>query len=181
MAAKNRKDNSKIKIVIVAVMLLLILLLLIIITKRKKPVTPENMEKATIEYEEKRNQQIVVDLSDKSEQERMQYYCGNFFKLLDSNNYEKAYELLYSDYKENYFPILNNFKKYVKDYFPSDFGISYTNIERLGDIYVLMVTVKDTVNGSYGKNFDMYVVLKENSLNDYVLSFSRDSAVREEE
>ena len=44
-----------------------------------------------------------------------------------------------------------------------------------------MVSVKDTVNGSYGHNFDMYVVLKENELNDYDISFSRNSAVGEEE
>lgn len=134
-----------------------------------------------MKYQEKRNEEIVVDLSDKSEQERMQYYCGEFFKLIDNKAYEKAYELLYSEYKENYFPNFNNFKKYIQDYFPDDFGLAYENIERLGDIYVLMVSVKDTVNGSYGKNFDMYVVLKENSLNNYVISFSRDSAVGEEE
>ena len=88
-------------------------------------------------------------------------------------------------YKENFFPTLDNFKKYFIDYFPSDFSLDYTNIERLGSIYVMWVSVKDTVNGSrYGKNFDMNVVVQENDLNDFVISFSRDSAVnntREEE
>lgn len=183
MAAKrSKKSNSKLNIVIIAVVLILILVFLIIISRRKEfPSNPEEMAKADAEYQEKRDEGIKKDLYNKSEQERMQYYCANFFQLVDSNNYEKAYELLYGDYKENYFPTLNNFKRYFQENFPSDFALSYTNIERLGDIYVLMVSVKDTVNGSYGHNFDMYVVLQENELNDYVLSFSRNSAVGEEE
>ena len=115
------------------------------------------------------------------------------YSLLSSNIFFKsgsysslqAYALLYTDYKENFFPTLDNFKKYFIDYFPSDFSLDYTNIERLGSIYVMWVSVKDTVNGSrYGKNFDMNVVVQENDLNDFVISFSRDSAVnntREEE
>jgi hypothetical protein len=108
----------------------------------------------------------------------MTYYTAEFFKLIDSKNYEEAYKLLYDDYKENFFPTEANFEKYFKDYFPDDFSLDYTNIERLGSIYVLWVSVKDTVNGStYGHNFSMYVVIQENNLNDYVLSFSRNSAV----
>ena len=126
-----------------------------------------------------------ADLSGMSEQERMTYYCAEFFKKIDNGLYEEAYALLYTDYKENFFPTLDNFKKYFIDYFPSDFSLDYTNIERLGSIYVMWVSVKDTVNGSrYGKNFDMNVVVQENDLNDFVISFSRDSAVnntREEE
>ena len=45
----------------------------------------------------------------------------------------------------------------------------------------MWVSVSDIVNGTkYGHNFNMYVVLKENALNDFVISFSRDSAVDEE-
>jgi hypothetical protein len=42
----------------------------------------------------------------------------------------------------------------------------------------MWVSVSDTVNGAkYGHNFSMNVVIQENDLNDYVISFSRDSAV----
>lgn len=181
-AKKNKKKNLKLAIII-AIVLILILILLIVITRKgkKAPQTTEELAKIDAEYQEKRNEEIRRDLYGKTEQERMQYYCANFFRLIDSNNYEKAYELLYSDYKENYFPNINNFKRYFQEYFPSDFGLAYNNMERLGDIYVLRVTVKDTVNGSFGHNFDMYVVIKENAVNDYVISFSRNSAVEVEE
>lgn len=178
---RNNKNTTQLKIAIVAVSLILVLLILILLSRNKNVTSPTSLEKANIEYLEQQNEERVADLSGRTEQERMQYYCANFFKLIDSNQYEEAYQLLYSDYKENYFPTLNNFKKYFKEYFPEDFGLSYTNIERLGDIYVLNVNVSDTVNGSYGHNFSLYVVIKENALNDYVISFSRNSAVGEEE
>ena len=181
MAISNKK-NSKKKIVIVLVTLILLLIILLLLVVRGKEDTVSNeSEKADIEYVEKRKEEKAVDLSDKNEQQRMQYYCANFFKLIDLENYDEAYKLLYSEYKENFFPTLNNFKQYFKDYFPSDFALSYENMERFGDIYVLTVSLSDTVNGSYGHNFDLYVVIKENSLNDYVISFSRNSAVGEEE
>jgi len=181
--AKNDKYNFKLAIIIVTAVVTIILIGIIILvaTKKTTPMTKEDIEQADIEYKEIRKEEIQKDLYNKSEQERMQYYCANFFKLIDNDNFEEAYKLLYSEYKENFFPNINNFKRYFKEYFPSDFGLAYSNIERLGDIYVLNVSVKDTVNGSYGHNFNMYVVIKENALNDYVISFSRNSAVTEEE
>ena len=180
---KSSYNNTKLKIIISIVILLVLLIILIVMMRKDKPINISEIgiEQADKQYKEQRDLQIRADLSDESEQERIQYYCANFFKLIDTNNYEDAYELLYDIYKENYFPNINNFKRYFKEYFPSDFGLSYNNIERLGDIYVLNVNVKDTVNGSYGKNFNMYVVVKENGLNDYSLSFSRNSAVGGEE
>lgn len=183
MAIRKKKKNNFIPLIIIVVIILL-LCVIIVISKNKRntvPTNPEEIAKINERRQEEKNERVKKDLYGKSEQERMQYYCGEFFKLVDNNSYERAYELLYDTYKENYFPNINNFKRYFEEYFPSDFGLSYTNIERLGDIYVLMVNVKDTVNGSYGKNFDMYVVLKENALNDYDISFSRNSAVREGE
>ena len=185
MASKQKKNdsNTKLKIMIAIVILLVLLVVLIVMMQQSKPkdVSKIGTEQADLQFRQRKDEQLKVDLSKDSEQDRMQYYCAEFFRLIDREQYEQAYELLYDDYKENYFPTLNHFKMYFKEYFPSDFGLSYTNIERLGDIYVLNISVKDTVNGSYGKNFAMYVVLKENGLNDYRLSFSKNSAVGEEE
>ena len=184
MAVKKSKKNPYLMPAIIAIVIIVLLLGVVVISRKQSnnaQMTSEQMAKMEAKEQQEKNEEIRVDLSKKSEQERMQYYCGSFFTLVNNKNYENAYNLLYSDYKENYFPTLANFERYFKENFPSNFALSYTNIERLGDIYVLMVTVKDTVNGSYGHNFDMYVVLKENDLNDYVISFSRNSAVREEE
>lgn len=176
----KKKNNKSRKIIIILIIVLIILVIsLVVLVKRNKSISQPNSEKALLEYKKEQTQRKLEDLSNKNEQERMQAYCADFFRLIDNNDYEEAYKLLYSEYKENYFPTLANFKKYFKDYFPSDFALSYENIERLGDIYVLMVSLSDTVNGSYGHNFKLYVVIKENSLNNYVISFSRNSAVEE--
>lgn len=179
--ARKKKKALKIAIIITILVLILLLAVLLLLNKNSKNKEQTDLEKANIKYLESTNQKIVEDLSGKSEQQRMQYYCASFFKLIDNNNYEEAYKLLYSEYKENFFPTFNNFKRYFEEYFPQDFGLSYSNIERLGDIYVLTVKLTDTVNGSYGHNFDLYVVIQENALNDYVISFSRNSAVNDEE
>lgn len=179
--ARKKKKALKIAIIITILVLILLLAVLLLLNKNSKNKEQTDLEKANIKYLESTNQKIVEDLSGKSEQQRMQYYCASFFKLIDNNNYEEAYKLLYSKYKENFFPTFNNFKRYFEEYFPQDFGLSYSNIERLGDIYVLTVKLTDTVNGSYGHNFDLYVVIQENALNDYVISFSRNSAVNDEE
>lgn len=179
--ARKKKKALKIAIIITILVLILLLTVLLLLNKNFENKEQTDLEKANIKYLESTNQKIVEDLSEKSEQQRMQYYCASFFKLIDNNKYEEAYKLLYSEYKENFFPTFNNFKRYFEEYFPQDFGLLYSNIERLGDIYVLTVKLTDTVNGSYGHNFDLYVVIQENKLNDYVISFSRNSAVDNEE
>lgn len=177
MSKINKRDIKKLKYIILLIFILLIILLISLSKIKNNSNSQLDLEKANLKYKEQIKTKIAEDLSDKTEQQRIQYYCGNFFKLVDNEQYEDAYNLLYSEYKENFFPTYQNFKNYFEDYFPSDFALSYLNIDRLGDIYVLTVGVSDTVNGSYGKNFSLYVVIKENALNDYVISFSRNSAV----
>lgn len=183
MAVKKNK-NPYLKPIIIAVVVIIVLVFLMMITKSRNtngPMTQEEITKLNAQLKEEKAKEIKQDLSAKSEQERMQYYCGSFFQLIDSQKYQEAYDLLYDEYKENFFPTFENFQRYIKEFFPADFALSYLNIERLGDIYVLNVTLRDLVNGSLGHNFDMFVVLRENALNDYDISFSRNSAVEEED
>jgi hypothetical protein len=186
MARRKKQLNLKKLLVGLAIIVtFLILLALISLVKASNSNTETDADTSNsvkAEFSSNQKQTILTDLSDMSEEERIEYYCGEFFKLLDREDYETAYSILYDEYKENFFPTYENFKKYIETYFPESFALSYQNIERLGDIYVLWVSVKDTLNGSkYGHNFDMNVVIQENNYNDYVLSFSRDSAVAEEE
>jgi hypothetical protein len=179
MARRKKQLNlKKLLIGLAIIVAFLILLALIRVAKVDTANETNNTDSAKADFSNNQKQQILTDLSDMSEEERIEYYCGEFFKLLDREDYESAYAILYDEYKENFFPTYENFKKYIETYFPENFALSYQNIERLGDIYVLWISVKDTLNGSkYGHNFDMNVVIQENDYNDYVLSFSRDSAV----
>lgn len=180
----NNKKQRKIIILIGIILVIIIIISLIVILLSQNGGFTSNDESANLvtnDIEEANNKSELENLYDMSEQERITYYCAEFFKLVDKENYSKAYELLYSEYKENYFPTETSFSEYMKQYFPEDFSLDYTNFERLGDIYVLWVDVSDTLNGSMGHNFSMNVVIQENDFNDYVLSFSRNSAVDSEE
>ena len=179
--SKKNKKNKKLLIIVIVLLILLVIGLIVIFQKLNlngnNPVSEEELLKRQEKYLEEKAKEDVQKLSNMSEQERMEYYCGKFFGLINSKLYDEAYKLLYSEYKENYFPTLANFKKYFEEYFPEEIGLSYQNTERLGDIYVLTVSVTDGVNFSYGKNFSLFVVIQEKELNDFVISFSRNSAV----
>jgi hypothetical protein len=179
MATNKKKKRIDIRIVIACIGLIIVLIILLtLVNKLINSSSTDSVEQVKAQFTTAKEEKAKADLSGMTEQERMTYYTSEFFKLVDSGRYEDAYALLYDDYKENFFPTEANFEKYFKEYFPDDFSLSYTNMERLGSIYVLWVSVKDTVNGSkYGHNFSMNVVIQENALNDYVISFSRDSAV----
>lgn len=180
--ATNKKQKRRLLIAIVVTVVILIVLIVAIVVSKKvnsAPKTAAEIAAAEDKYKQEKKEAEKAKLSEMSEFERMDFYCGQFFGLADDGDYEEAYKLLNSDYKENFFPTLKNFEKYFEDYFPSRFSLVSENIERLGEIYVLKVHVKDAVNGQYGHNFTMYVVLKENALNEFEISFSRNSAVEE--
>lgn len=173
------KERKKLLILLIAVVLILLIVTIIAIVVITKKDADKNGSAEFInnKIEETNNKEDLENLYSMSEQERITFYCAEFFKLVDTKKYEKAYEILYDEYKENYFPTLASFREYVKTYFPDDFSLNYTNFERLGNYYILWVDLKDTLNGSYGHNFSLNVVIRENDFNDYDLSFSRDSAV----
>lgn len=129
----KRRKLLKILLILLVILIIIIVAVILVIKNEKKPKTEEEI---LSEYEEKVNQQAIVDLSGKTENERMKYYCSEFFKCLSLRKYEEAYNMLYSEYKENYFPTLASFEKYVSEYFSEDVSITYNNIERLGNIYI---------------------------------------------
>ena len=174
---KNKINNNKFLIVLI-VILVIVLLLCLILFKLLTPKNEETLyEKALLERKETEKQLMVEDLTGMNEQERMEFYCAKFFKYISRRDFDSAYDLLYKEYKENYFPSIESFEKYMLDYFPSDVSITYNNIERLGNIYVLWIHVTDVFNGSNGHNFDMNIVIREDAYNDFKMSFSRNSAV----
>ena len=176
--SEQAKKRKLLKIILILLVLLLIIVVIIIrsIINNKQPKTEEEI---LSEYEKQTNEKIVADLSGKSENERMKYYCSEFFKCISLRRYEEAYDMLYSEYKENYFPTLASFEKYMSEYFSEDVSITYTNIERLGNMYVLWIDVKEIYNNGY--SFSMNVVIREDAYNDIKMSFSRNSAVDERE
>jgi len=167
-----RKSN---KPIVFAVIILLIIIILIVIqnsSKRKKvnyaDLSKEELETAVNEKIDKINK---IDLSKLNERERAEYYVSTFVASIENKNYETAYEMLYDEFKNNYFPSITDFEEYAKNKFPSMISLDYTNIERNDNIYILWITLS---NPLVGKKADkqMNFVVRENDLNDFDISFS---------
>lgn len=171
-------------IIILVVVILFLLLSLVLISKNRNDEKTKD-EAVVIETDESLNKKVNESVNDGireeleglSEQKRVEYYATKFIKALEARNVSLAYSMLNEDFKTNYFNKQDAFGEYIKKYFPKETSIEYKNMERLGDIYVLVVDVKDILS-SDPNDFECYIVVKENDYNDFELSFSVDSAMK---
>lgn len=128
-------------------------------------------------------EELIKYLSTLGERDRMEYYCGTFFKYLKRADYTSAYNLLYNEFKQKYFPTIDDFEQYVKKYYPRYIGLDYNDITRQGNLYVLRLKIinvlgnsntEDSENAEDLGNLEDYyqrVVIRENYYNDFELSF----------
>ncbi|MBR3697799.1 MAG: hypothetical protein IKM97_06070 [Clostridia bacterium] len=107
------------------------------------------------------------------ERTRIEYYVANYLKLIENEQFDKAYRLLNREYRKNYFRTQDEFEEYCNKTFSKMLHIEYDNFERNGDIYVLWITINDAINGKRNEGKQMNFVVKENNFNDYELSFSK--------
>lgn len=153
-------------------LLITIMIVVIIVIK--------SLEKKSIQNNAINNEKNITDikqdnsgneLKDMSERERMEFYFSEFMDYIENGKYQEAYNLLYPDFKDNYFKTLDDFKKYVNKTYPEFVSFSYNDIERQGNIYVLMITVINPDLSKSEAKKSQRIVIKENNFNDFVLSF----------
>lgn len=186
---KNKKEikrrNQKILLIILITIILIWTIInistifkLMEMAKKLKDRTTENTTNTTVEenkltkeeIEQNTNELEIADLKDKDERTRIQQYCGKFLKYIENKEYDKAYELLYPDFKNNYFKTVEDFKKYAEEKFPQTLiAVEYNNIERQGQYYILFTTIKTPLNVDY--SMDQKFILIENGFNDFKISF----------
>lgn len=141
------------------------------------------IQKATYNSSKEEVKQYLSTLGETS---RMKYYCGEYIKHLQKQEYEKAYNLLYDEFKQNYFPTYESYEKYVKTFYPARFGVVYDDITRQGNLYVLRLKIIDSTGagsssgagnsnsedgGSSENEVIQRFVIRENDYDDFVLSF----------
>ena len=168
---KLKKDN---KIIIIGVVIVVILLIIAIVTSRKSDKIDYDsltQEEIMVAVDQKIENMNKTKLSNMTERDRVEYYISSFIKLIESENYEKAYDMLYEDFKETYFPTLSTFEEYSKSKFPKVILLEHTNFERNGDIYIMWTNLSNAL-GSKDEKIEINFVVKENDLDDFVLSFT---------
>ena len=168
---KNNKKAIAILIIAIAVIIIILSIVLAVIKNKNKQVDQAILDKEAAQIY---NDTMINQLANMTEMQRMKTYAANFIEHVEKKDYNAVYEVLYSEFKENYFRTLTEFENYCKDYFPVIFNVEYNNIERLDNIYVLETTITDLVD--MDRTFGMYIVIRENALNDYDISFSVNSA-----
>ena len=107
----------------------------------------------------------------RGEESRIKYYVGTFIStFIGDEKYEMAYELLSNGFKANYFNSFEKFENYAKEKYTDTPILSYGQIQREGELYIIDVTVSDFQGKK--ETFTQTFVVKENDFNDYELAFS---------
>lgn len=137
-------------------------------------------EKALEEAEKSKNTEMsqediekeqLINLKSMGEADRMYTYFGKYITLIESGKYEEAYNLLYEDFKEQYFQTLEAFKTYVTDRYPQFISVQYDSIERQGEYYILTVVIRDSIPKADIVTLQQKFVIHEKGFNDFELSF----------
>ena len=171
--------DKKIKIILLIIIALILLAINIMVyisnNDKSKIKENDNQVNTIIEHniatEEETENSRKEMLNEYSEATRMKTYVGQYLSYIDSEKYEDAYNLLYQNFKNNYFKTLVDFENYAKEKYPSEIMAEYTNMDKEGNIYILSVKIQDPTNKEY-KTLEQNIVIQENDLNDFVLSFN---------
>ncbi len=167
----QKKDNTKILIIVVIAIIIIVSLIITNKSRKKEDYSKLEGEELVVAIQNKVDAMTVNNLAGLGERDRIEYYVSEFIEAIENKTYDKAYDMLYDEFKENYFPTFSSFEEYAKTKFPSMFALEHTNIERNGEFYILWVTMYNPL-GSKSDGIEMNFVVKENDLNDFVMSFS---------
>lgn len=179
MKKNQRKIKKRDVFLLITILILVIINLILFLKEYSTPKTQVQESTGIISNvkSEKDNvivpkddKELVVKLSKMKERDRIEYYCGEYIKKIEQKEYENAYNLLYSEFKEKYFPTLESFKEYVDKTYPEEFALEYDDITRQGNIYVLRLKILDILGSKEDEKVQRVVIL-ENNYNDFVMSF----------
>lgn len=160
---------------LIAILIIIAVILVIIInilSSNKNQNENTTNEDNNVIYEEELSKARDEVVGAKTETSRIKAYVGQYFSCLEEKDYQKAYDMLFDNFKNNYFTSLEQFEQYVEDKYPDNIVLNYTDIDREGYIYIATVDVIDGLNIS--NSFTQRIVVKENALNEFNISFQMD-------
>ena len=176
----TKKENNTIKYIIFSMIILILIgLNLAVFINHHAPkrrvvdesnsFKPQNLERE-IASENTIEKSMQNNISQMGERNRCQTYIGEFLTWIEEENYDKAYNVLNSDFKTNYFPSVEDFKGYVLSHFPKNSVLVYEDIIRQSPYYIVTVTMDDDMDSNFTTLKQRFVV-KENGNNDFEISF----------
>ncbi len=171
----NKKNNQPFTIILAIIACLLTIInIRLYISKYQKEIIGNEVNNqvtsVTKKTDEQKKAELIEELKTMNERDRMERYFGEYIDYIESGEYEKAYALLYPEFKQNYFKTLDDFKKYVSEKYPDIIIVDYDNIERQGEYYVLFINIPKA-NGT-SETISQNIVLYEKDYAEYYISFS---------
>ena len=163
--------QEKLKIIILIIILICVVFINIILGIIKSMETPEviNTEENIQNNSIEENTINQIDISNMTEGDRIRNYLSTYMSYLEKDEYQKAYDLLYPEFKQNYFKTLEEFENYIEERYPMFITYNQDDIQRQGNYFILEITILSDSDDK--ENFSQRFVIYENGINDFVLSF----------
>ncbi len=84
-----------------------------------------------------------------SNQTKVQMNIDKFILMINNQDYETAYDVLDTNFKNNYFKTLEEFEEYIKTNMYRYNDIEFTNFDVKGNVYTCSTNLTDLSNGKY--------------------------------
>lgn len=104
-------------------------------------------------------------------QEQVSLNIGKFFSMLNAKDYDSAYACLAEGFKQNYFPTVDDFKKYAEENFFKGNKLEGVSFENEGETYMLTIKVSD-YRGRDTRVVEKTIIMQLNEGTDFVMSFN---------
>lgn len=78
--------------------------------------------------------------------EKMELNIQKFIKMINNKDYESAYNVLNNNFKQNYFPNLQEFTNYITNNFYNYNDVVFTNFTSEGEVGIYEVNIRGVVN-----------------------------------
>lgn len=174
------EKNLKRLIIIIIVLIVIAICIGIFISNKNKKSSESIVNKTaeTItqdELDDNNTSGAIIDskIANMDESARLRAYFGKFIDAIETEDYYTAYNYLNDNYKSQYFNTIDEFSEYIKNKYPKNkIAVKYDNVERKGEIFLLEVTIYDSEDTSYSP-LSQTVVIRENSVNNFTMSFSK--------
>ncbi len=121
------------------------------------------------EAEKQIESQEINDLKNMTEKERIKTYVSKYLSYIENLDYEKAYNLLDDDFKQNYFKTIEEFETYAKNLYPDIIIVEYEEMQRQGKYFILYLNIVDALGEK--ETITQKFIVYELDYNDFIVSF----------
>ena len=113
---------------------------------------------------------FIQTYNSSNNQKKVMMNVNKLINMLNSRDYNTAYELLDENFRSEKFGGEENFEEYIKRNFPSHYKIKYESYEQTGNnVFVQKITLLDIIDNTDYLSFSIIMVLKNES--DFSISF----------